>query len=53
MKVAMQTTRRWIVALVIVTLMAAMAAYGPVALNMAGVEAGTPLYACSHTGGGC
>lgn len=52
MTTGLQNTRRWIVALVIATLVAVTAAYGPVALEMAGVEAGTSVYACEAGGGG-
>ncbi len=45
-------TRRWIIALFVAALVAVTAAYGPVALEMAGVEAGTPVYACQGPGGG-
>ncbi len=48
----LQNTRRLIIALVVATLIAVTAAYGPVALEMAGVEAGTPVYACQGPGGG-
>ena len=47
----LQNTRRWIVAIVVAMLIAVTAAYGPVALEMAGVEAGTPVYACTHNSG--
>ena len=53
MTTGMQTTRRWIVALVIAAMVAVTAAYGPVALEVAGVEAGTPAFACGHNGTGC
>jgi hypothetical protein len=53
MTTALQNSRRWIVTLIIATLVAVTAAYGPVALEMAGVEAGTPVYACNSPGGGC
>ena len=53
MTAGLQTTRRWIVALIIAALIAVTAAYGPVALEMAGVEAGTPVYACQSPSGGC
>lgn len=53
MTTGLQNTRRWIVALVIATLIAVTAAYGPVALEMAGVKAATPVYACQGPAGGC
>ena len=51
MNTGLQNTRRWIVALVVATLIAVTAAYGPVALELAGVEVGTSVYACGHTSG--
>lgn len=49
----LQKSRRWIVALVIATIIAVTATYGPVALELAGIEAGTPAYACNQPGAGC
>ena len=53
MMTGLHITRRWIIALFVAALVAVTAAYGPVALEMAGVEAGTPVYACQSPGGGC
>lgn len=53
MNPGLQNIRRWIVALIVAVLVAVTAAYGPVALEMAGVAAGTPVYACHSPGGGC
>ncbi len=53
MTTALQITRRWIVALVVAALIAVTAAYGPVALEMAGIEAATAAYACNPPGAGC
>ena len=54
MTTGLQTVRRSLVALIVAALLAVTAAYGPVALELAGVEAGTPVYACqSQGGGGC
>lgn len=53
MTTGLQTVRRSLVALIVAALLAVTAAYGPVALEMAGVEAGTPVYACTGPSGGC
>jgi hypothetical protein len=53
MNAGLQNTRRWIIAFVVATLVVVTAAYGPVALEMAGIEAGTPVYACQSPAGGC
>lgn len=47
--------RRWFVAVIVAALLAVTALYGPVALELAGVAAGTPVYACQglNSGGGC
>ena len=52
MTTGLHITRRWLIALLVAALVAVTAAYGPVALEMAGVEAGTPVYACQAGGGG-
>lgn len=49
----LQKSRRWLVALTIATFVALSAAYAPVALEMAGIAAGTPVYACNQPGAGC
>ncbi len=49
-----QTSRRWIVALVVAVMVAVTAAYGPVLLDeVAGISVSTPAYACNQPGGGC
>lgn len=49
-----QTSRRWIVALVVAAIMVLTVAYGPVFLSeVAGMSAGTPAYACNPPGAGC
>ena len=49
-----QTSRRWLVALVVAALVVVTLAYGPVLLEqVAGVSVSTPVYACIPTGGGC
>lgn len=49
-----QTSRRWLMPLIVATLVAVMVAFGPVLLEqVAGVSVGTPVYACVPTGGGC
>ncbi len=49
-----QTSRRWIVALIVAAIMALTIAYGPVFLTeVAGVSASTPAYACNPPGAGC
>ncbi|MEZ4614300.1 MAG: hypothetical protein R2867_02120 [Caldilineaceae bacterium] len=53
MNTGLSNTRRWIVALVVAMLIAVTAAYAPIALELAGVKAGTPVYACNQPGGGC
>lgn len=45
--------RRWFVAMIVAALLAVTALYGPVALELAGVAASTPVYACTHSSGGC
>ena len=53
MTTGLHITRRWLIALLVAALVAVTAAYGPVALEMAGVAAGTPVYACTGPSGGC
>ena len=53
MTTGLQFVRRSIVALIITALLALSAAYGPVMLDeVAGIEAGTPAFACQGSGGG-
>ncbi len=48
------STRRWLAALIVAAVVAVTAAYGPVLLSEgAGMDAGTPVYACNAAGGGC
>ena len=54
MTTGLQFVRRSIVALIITALIALSAAYGPVMLDeVAGVDAGTPAFACQAGAGGC
>ncbi len=47
------TARRWLVALMVAVMVAA-AAYGPVLLDqVAGMSVSTPVYACQGPPGGC
>lgn len=49
-----QTSRRWLVVLIMAALVIVTLAYGPVLLEqVAGVSVSTPVYACIPTGGGC
>jgi len=49
-----QTSRRWLVALVMAALVIVTLAYGPVLLEqVAGVSVSTPVYACQAPAGGC
>jgi|GEM_PF-2053075 len=50
-----QTSRRWIVALIVTAMVAVTLAYGPVLLDeVAGISVSTPAYACQPAGGaGC
>ena len=49
-----QTSRRWIVALLVAAMVAVTAAYGPVLLEeVASLSVSTPVYACNQHGGGC
>ena len=48
-----QTSRRWMVALIMVAVIAVTTTYGPVLLQeVAGVTVATPVYACQAGGGG-
>lgn len=51
MTTGMQTVRRSFVAFIVAALVAVAAAYGPVALEVAGFDGGTAAYACSHQTG--
>ena len=50
-----QTSRRWLVALLVAALVVVTAAYGPVLFDeVAGVSVSAPVYACQPAGGaGC
>ncbi len=51
MTTGMQNIRCWVVAMTLAVVMAVTATYGPVALELAGIAVGTPVYACSHSSG--
>ena len=53
MTTGLHITRRLLIAVLVAAQLAVTTAYGPVALEMAGVAAGTPVYACNAPGGGC
>ena len=49
-----QTSRRWLMPLIVAALVAVMVAFGPVLLEQtAGVSVSTPVYACQAPAGGC
>jgi len=55
MTAGMQTIRcsivTFVVTFIVATLVAVTAAYGPVALELAGLDGGTVAHACSHQSG--
>ena len=54
MLTTLSIARRFVVALIIAALVAMTVAFGPVALEqVAGVDAGTSVFACQGPGGGC
>ena len=54
MLTTLSIARRGIVALLIAALVAVTVAFGPVALEqVAGIDAGTSVFACGNNSGGC